>query len=718
MAVVMMRELKYLFMNIKAVVCLAVYTALSGVLLVINNLSTGYSEVLPVLSAMTLLSAALMPLVSADIFGRERRAGSGELLLSMPQTSASLVLGKLFAQLLFFAIPVGVAAFYPLSLSLLGAQSIGYAFFALLMLLLFQLFIISLCALISARLRKRWAAYLTVYLILAGSFLLGSLSFVFPAGMQKYVKLLSPFRYYDSAVYGFFDISSAVFYITFATLFIFLTVRFARSALQKHASPKKKGFDVRRTLVASALCCLCVLTSIGGALLPISATRLDVSSQRLYAVSNSSKEYLSELDEEITVYLFNPTGEEKLGNYIERYCSLSNNLKLKKVFVSGEHELLDRFGLSTDSLAYYTMVFESGKRWRLVSPENCFKYYHPELGYMTPSEYQSVYKTYYTYYQMGASGMGGSSEDLSNLAQMLQSLETDTKEHLCAEEAMTEAVAYVTAEYVPTVYFASGSGEKNANVSTLDLTDGSNVPQNASLIIINAPDKDYSDEHIAKLLAFTEGGGRVVMLINEANLAMPNLMRLAACYGMTPAAQSGESGNAVTVNVGTEVALSSSSGLKKLTLEGACPIKTTETDGITLASLLTASVAGENEDETVTHSYAVAAYKGSSPCFTLISGADSFNKDATTLRDDEEAADAYVSAMTFLRSVTSGMRKSFSSSLLYPEPKSYNPAVLSVDAGKATLYGTLFIALIPTALLLLPLLRRYLRKRRTAQATE
>jgi ABC-2 type transport system permease protein len=66
----------------------------------------------------------------------------------------------------------------------------------------------------------------------------------------------------------------------------------------------------------------------------------------------------------------------------------------------------------------------------------------------------------------------------------------------------------------------------------LALQPGDAVPEDASCVIINAPAFDLAASAADALVAFAEQGGNIIMMTTPDNAEMPNLMRVAAAFGV------------------------------------------------------------------------------------------------------------------------------------------------------------------------------------------
>ena len=169
--------------------------------------------------------------------------------------------------------------------------------------------------------------------------------------------------------------------------------------------------------------------------------------------------------------------EEKLVSFIERYCDRSPRLKLERVDTSKDTEFRSKYGFNDSANLSYCIVVESEKRNRIISADELFVWYnasYPDLGYMSAATLQyrisaleSMLAQNSAYYsQMSESDK----EQYNSYMTMYQSLYYMSARYLDAQNVISQAIDYVTADVIPTFYFATGHGEKNTTSGPLDLT--------------------------------------------------------------------------------------------------------------------------------------------------------------------------------------------------------------------------------------------------------
>ena len=723
MLAVFEREFKALLRDIKAIVCSVLYVIATAVLFIVNNVVMGYPYMHSVFSNMSLVAAIIIVPVAATVITRERKKDGCAFLSVLPLTSKDVTLGKFLAVFCFFSLPLSVLAVYPIVLLSMGGGGFLQSYVMLFMLVILQAFIIALSVFFSAFCKKSWKAILFTYITLVGLFLLGMLSSLFSGFIEQALRFISPFRRFDPIVFDLFDFSSLFFYLSFAALFLFAAIIGYKNKGKWVSAPKK---DSRGALIAAGLFAIVLVLNVGMMFIPSTLRQADISVNKVYAVSKDTKNYLNSLDDEITVYLVDPSGgEEKLHNFIRRYCQSSGNITLKEIDTQKDTEFLAKYGQSAVPL--YTMIIESKKtgRYDFVTANDYFLHTHSEAGDMSPNVYSqmiSQYSQMYEYYIALYESNQASAEDVAKIEEYLYSLATETTLCINAEKAMSSAIEYVTAPYVPAYYFLSGHGENamkdmEITVQKLDAMTPSEAAQ--TLVIINAPTQDYSASELSSIQKFSDNGGKLLFITGEQIKDMPNIQRLLFCFGL-----SAEEG-VVTVNgsadvsavVNTESDVLQNSSIASLKMSKVNSIISQQVGELKYSPLLTVSVPVENTSEEentpkeIEKTVAIAVTDGDTPKAIWLTGADNFNKITDGMTDEEKKE--YSNAGVIMRQSTLWLWPEFPYALKFSVAKTYSPLPLIVASEKGVLFGTVFIGLVPIALVSGAYLNIYLRRKRS-----
>ena len=711
------KEVKSIFLKPLFIGIITLLNIIPTILLIaylkINQAQSAYAGFENMVSVMAIIFALAIPAVAVLSVYREKGKGTEDLLLSMPISRGAITASRFIAVAIYFALPTAILAVLPIVFSRFGIVNFAQCYTALLILVAFELFVIAFSFMLAQKMKKMIGALVASYSALAASFALGVLSALvrlMPLGTQfdkvfgGILTGLSVFKKIDTAVYELFDWTALAFFLIGAAVFIVISV----VEIKKAIAPA----------IISVLLIFCM--AIVPIFLPFSARQIDISSSKLYTPSASSESYFSSVDEELTIYLIDPyTNEDELYNAIVRTVESFKNAKLEIVNSAEDKDILERYGLegeSAESLSY-AMIVQGEKRWSFLNGEEYFSYYNTSMGYLTASEFQyrytycaSLINQYYSSYEsLGAELQ----EALTKCAQILQSLQNETLVCLQLDNALSEAVAYVTADIIPTVYFLSGHGEEGTTANPYDFKANNRLPENADVAVINSPSEDYSESEIKALIDYVDNGGKLYILADVENYSMPNFASLLARYGLSVEA------SAISVNESTVIPVSVNKSHEafeemsapEVTLKDVSKINIADDTKYTYSTMLSYKhTEGEGESaKTVEYPVAVSVSNGKEKLITLFTGATTFNTADNGLTEEElERVSPCVS------NVMSWMFEAFEPDISSTPPKLYQKTLYVADNGAITKVSVIFfaVALAVTLCLSMCVVSRGLRSKR------
>jgi ABC-2 type transport system permease protein len=180
------------------------------------------------LSNLMFLFMLTVPILTMRSLSEERKNKTDQLLLTSPISVSKIILGKYFAALAVFLITLVVSFIYPITLFIYGNPSpmeilTGYIGFFLLgaALISVGIFISALCE------NQVTSAIVTLVVLLA--MFIGAASIIQQLISVQWINtVLSWFSVYDryaSFGQGLLSLPEIFYYISFAAVFVFLTIR-------------------------------------------------------------------------------------------------------------------------------------------------------------------------------------------------------------------------------------------------------------------------------------------------------------------------------------------------------------------------------------------------------------------------------------------------------------------------------------------------------------
>ena len=502
------RELRSYFRSFIGLLFIAVTLFFIGLYYTVYSLLNGYPYFSYVMSSVIFLFMLSVPVLTMRILAEEKRSRTDQLILTAPVSVGGIVFGKFLALVTIFLIPTAVSCTYPLIMARYGSVPLGEAYLSILAFFLFGMTAIAIGILISSLTESQVIAAVLSFAVLFLGYMMSSICGIISSTGNLLTKLLGSFDMYTpfaDLLEGTLDIGSIVYFVSLTALVLFLTVQ----SIQKRrysVSVKNFSFGAYSTGMTAAAVAVVVAANLLIGEMPASWTAVDLTGQKLYSLTDQTKEFVSNMQEDVTIYvLVNEDNQDTtLGQTLQRYDDLSSHIKVEYV----DPNINPRFHTQyTDSaININSLIVVSGKRSKVVN-------------------YSSIYESSYDY-TTGASTTTGYD----------------------GEGQITSALDYVLSDDLPKVYLTKGHGEytlsgtfntalekENVEYKTVNLMDLDAVPQDAACLIINGPQSDFSADDKDKVIGFLEQGGNVVLITSYTDDETPNLDELLAYMGMSVA---------------------------------------------------------------------------------------------------------------------------------------------------------------------------------------
>ena len=239
--------------------------------------------------------------------------------------------------------------------------------------------------------------------------------------------------------------------------------------------------------------------------IPTKYTQIDVSIQKLYTISDKTKEFLDELNQDVTIYHIVQNGNEDdvVEKLLKRYEETSDHIKVEKKDPVLYPNFTSQY--TDEDVQDNSLIVANGSKSKVV-------------------DYYNLYETQYDYYSGSSSTTG-----------------------FDGEGQIDSAISYVTSDNLPIVYTLKGHGELELNssiteslekanyqIQSLNLLTEENVPEDAGCLMITSPQADLSEEEADKVISYLENGGKAVIFTDYTSEEIPNLKKVLENYGVTP----------------------------------------------------------------------------------------------------------------------------------------------------------------------------------------
>lgn len=224
MSAIFKREFRSYMNNVIGYAFLAFLLLFAGVMVIVNNVLMASAHFEYTVSLWQIVLIVAVPVLAMRTVAEERRSRVDRLIYSLPLKLSSVVLGKYFAMLAVFSIACGVLAVYPLLLSPFGLVALPSAYVALLGFWLLGAALLALCLFLSTLTESQLiAALLGVGGVLL-LYLYDMFSYLIPVSGRaaELVRGLGIFTRFSQMCNGVLDLTTVVFDISFAVLFLYL----------------------------------------------------------------------------------------------------------------------------------------------------------------------------------------------------------------------------------------------------------------------------------------------------------------------------------------------------------------------------------------------------------------------------------------------------------------------------------------------------------------
>jgi ABC-type uncharacterized transport system involved in gliding motility auxiliary subunit len=259
--------------------------------------------------------------------------------------------------------------------------------------------------------------------------------------------------------------------------------------ITKIFSGKKMKYGINSAVMTAAFIAILIVINLIVGQYPL---KKDLTKNRLFSFAPQTIEILENLDQTINIYALYPQGQEDpfMKEILERYARSSDKIKLEFVDPVKNPTFVNQFADENTGIQQGAVIFagEGNKRFKIVN-------------YMDMLDYN---------------------------------YETQTFDSIKAEQRFTNAIVFVTAEKMPVVYFTQGHSEQefaaakqvlereNFQFKNINLY-SEEIPEDAELIIVASPQRDFAASEIEKMDQFFDKGGRAAFLFDISSNELPTL---------------------------------------------------------------------------------------------------------------------------------------------------------------------------------------------------
>lgn len=227
---------------------------------------------------------------------------------------------------------------------------------------------------------------------------------------------------------------------------------------------------------------------------------IDVTQNKLYTLSESSINQIKNIDKEVKIYLIGFDEDTSLGDLLKQYTRENEKITYEVIEdIQDRVDLKSKYSITDET---QVIIVETDNQNKIITIDELYTF------------------DYTTYQQIDVS-----------------------------EEKITNAIVNITIAEKPKIYFLTGHGEYSIqtdmtilaaylenevnDIESLDLLVKGSVPEDASLLVIASPQKDFIEQEVEQITNYITNGGKILWLNDPTgtNLELPNAQKILDLFG-------------------------------------------------------------------------------------------------------------------------------------------------------------------------------------------
>ncbi len=509
MLTIFKKEWKGYFHSCLGWLFMAVLLFFLGVYFTFYNMSGGSPYLAYSISGVLFFVLLLVPILTMRIWSEERRQKTDQLLFTSPIRTGKVLFGKFLAIEAILAMVVLIFGCYMFLPAIYGTVPYGENVLALAAFFLFGTACISIGFFLSVLTESQVIAAVLTYAVLMICAFMPSITGLFTAVGNRLTGVLNDVFditiHLNTLMNGIIDLSAIIYYLSIIVLMLFLTW----FVIQNRRKNLFRGLAGKCKSIGAIAAVLLVIVGIHVLLdqMPRTMTEYDITSEQMYSLTETTKEVLEQLDEDITIYVLadEADADQAIDMLLGRYQALNEHIHVSYKAPASYPQFASFY--TTQELAENSLIIVGQERFKVIPYSDCYE-----------SAYQLDYTTY-EYYEI-LTGFDG-------------------------EGQITAGITYVVSDEIPVVYELSGHEEyelpdaftnrvskMNIEIRKMNLMQYDSVPEDAAAILVCGPILDYSEQDIDKIRAYLNQGGRGVFCVAFSTEDMEQYESLFSDYGL------------------------------------------------------------------------------------------------------------------------------------------------------------------------------------------
>lgn len=260
----------------------------------------GIADVRPLFRWMPVLMIFIAAALTMRQWSEEQRAGTLEILLTLPVSTTQLVIGKFLAVVALIGIALALTLFIPITVAILGNLDWGPVFGGYLAAILLAGAYAAIGLFVSSRTDNQIVALISTVLLCGAFYLVGSTGVTNFVGNEvgEILRAVGAGSRFESIQRGVIDLRDLLYYVTLAGIFLVLNVLSLKSkgwSAGEQTLPKRRGLAITSALLIVNL----LVANIWA--YPLRGLRLDLTQYGEYSLSKATRNLLDGLQEPLLI---------------------------------------------------------------------------------------------------------------------------------------------------------------------------------------------------------------------------------------------------------------------------------------------------------------------------------------------------------------------------------------------------------------------------------
>jgi ABC-2 type transport system permease protein len=258
------------------------------------------ADVRPLFQWMPVLTIFLVAALTMRQWSEEQRAGTLEMLLTLPVRRVELVLGKFLAVMILVALALGLTLFLPITVSILGPLDWGPVVGGYLAALLMASAYAAIGLFVSSRTDNQIVSLIATVFLGGIFYLIGSTGFTGLVGesISEILRAIGTGSRFESIERGVIDLRDLIYYLSLTGFFLALNV-VSLDAKRWSRGPRTVAY--RRQVVVTVVLVAANLIALNTWLFPLGSLRADLTADQEYSLSPVTKDLIQNLQEPLLI---------------------------------------------------------------------------------------------------------------------------------------------------------------------------------------------------------------------------------------------------------------------------------------------------------------------------------------------------------------------------------------------------------------------------------